>query len=58
MKSEELILKTFPVKKTNLHSNQYLIPSKLFQDRLRMASRVFRREKNMRGENWPGRFED
>ena len=37
MKSKELILKTFQVKKTNLHSKQYVIPSKKFQDQLGMS---------------------
>ena len=76
MKSKELILKIFEVKKTNLHSKQYVIPSKkisrsvgdvekmslknkvLLGGWISMAARVFRREKNMRGKNLLGRFED
>ena len=76
MKSKELILKIFEVKKTNLHSKQYVIPSKkisrsvgdvekmslknkvLLGGWISMAARVFRSEKNMRGENLLRRFED
>ena len=76
MKIKELILKIFEVKKTNLHSKQYVIPSKkisrsvgdvekmilknkvLLGGWISMAARVFRSEKNMRGENLLGRFED
>ena len=68
-------MKTFQIKKINLYSKQYLIPSSfsgsvgdvenmslknkvLLGGWISMVARVFKREKNMHGENLPGQFED
>ena len=44
--------------KTRKQENKSLKNKALLGGWISMAARVFRREKNMRGENLPGQFED
>ena len=72
MKNEELLLKTFLIKKTDLsekylknffkinkeNENTSLKNKTLMGGWVSTAAKVFRRDKNILGENFPGQFED